>query len=101
VSIGRERFAHLLFELAVSYSGWSWQTVAASESYEALAAGVQGGFWELGGVSKVLRSDNLSAATHDLRRSRGRALTGRYRELLDHYGLRMSLIQVGEAQAIK
>jgi hypothetical protein len=71
--------------------------VAASESFEALAAGVQGAFWELGGVSEVLRSDNLSAATHDLRRSRGRALTRRYRELLDHYDLRASLIQVGEA----
>ena len=97
VTIGGEPFAHLLFELALSYSGWRWQMVAASESFEALAAGVQGALWELGGVSEVLRSDNLSAATHDLRRSRGRALTRRYRELLDHYGLRASLIQVGEA----
>jgi transposase InsO family protein len=96
VTIGGEPFAHLLFELALSYSGWRWQMVAASESFEALAAGVQGALWELGGVSEVLRSDNLSAATHDLRRSRGRALTPRYRELLDHYGLRASLIQVGE-----
>jgi hypothetical protein len=72
------------------------EMVAASESYETLAAGVQGAFWELGGVSKVLRSDNLSAATYDLRRSRGRALTRCYRELLDHYGLQASLIQVGE-----
>lgn len=71
--------------------------VAASESFEAVAAGVQGALWELGGVSTVLRSDNLSAATHDLQRSRGRALTRRYRELLDHYDLRASLIQVGEA----
>ena len=47
-------------------------------------------------MSEVLRSDNLSAATHDLRRSRGRALNRRYRELLDHYGLRSTLIQVGE-----
>ena len=97
VTIGGEPFAHLLFELALSYSGWRWQMVAASESFEALAAGVQGALWELGGVSEVLRSDNLSAATHDLQRSRGRALTRRYRELLDHYGLRASLIQVGEA----
>jgi hypothetical protein len=97
VTIGGEPFTHLLFELALSYSGWRWQMVAASESFEALAAGVQGALWELGGVSEVLRSDNLSAATHDLRRSRGRALTRRYRELLDHYGLRASLIQVGEA----
>lgn len=97
VTIGGEPFPHLLFELALSYSGWRWQMVAASESFEATAAGVQGALWQLGGVSEVLRSDNLSAATHDLRRSRGRALNRRYRDLLDHYGLRASLIQVGEA----
>jgi hypothetical protein len=97
VRIGGEPFAHLLFELALSYSSWRWQMVAASESFEATAAGVQGALWELGGTPEVLRSDNLSAATHDLRRSRGRALTKRYRQLLDHYGLRASLIQVGEA----
>ena len=34
VTIGGEPFAHLLFELALSYSGWRWQTVAASESFE-------------------------------------------------------------------
>jgi hypothetical protein len=97
VMIGGEPFAHLLFELALSYSSWRWQMVAASESFEAMAAGVQGALWELGGAPEVLRSDNLSAATHDLRRSRGRALTKRYRQLLDHYGLRASLIQAGEA----
>jgi hypothetical protein len=97
VTIGGEPFPHLLFELTLSYSGWRWQMVAASESFEATAAGVQGALWELGGVSEVLRSDNLSAATHDLRRHRGRALNRRYRDLLDHYDLRSSLIQVGEA----
>jgi len=97
VTIGGEPFPHLLFELTLSYSGWRWQMVAASESFEATAAGVQGALWELGGVSEVLRSDNLSAATHDLRRNRGRALNRRYRDLLEHYGLRSSLIQVGEA----
>lgn len=97
VMIGGAPFAHLLFELALSYSSWRWQMVAASESFEAMAAGVQGALWELGGAPEVLRSDNLSAATHDLRRSRGRALTKRYCQLLDHYELRASLIQVGEA----
>ena len=77
VTIGGEPFAHLLFELALSYSSWRWPMVAASESFEALAAGVQGAWWALGGVTAVVRADNLSAATHDLRRSRGRALTRR------------------------
>jgi hypothetical protein len=45
----------------------------------------------------VLRSDNLSAATHDSAPQRGGALNRRYFDLIGHYGLRCSLIQVGEA----
>src|SRR5713101_6064580 len=48
--------------------------------------------WRLGGVVEVLRSDNLSAATHELPLSGGRALTKRYRALLEHYGLRSTRI---------
>ena len=58
-----------------------------SESYEALLLGVQEALWRLSGVVEVLRSDNLSAATHELPVSGGRALTRRYQSLLDHYGL--------------
>ena len=36
---------------------------------------------------RVVRSDNTSAATHELRSSRGRALNDNYAALLDHYGL--------------
>jgi len=71
----------------LSFSGWRWATVASSESYEALLLGVQEALWRLGGVVEVLRSDNLSAATHELPVSGGRALTRRYQSLLDHYGL--------------
>ena len=35
-------------------------------------AGLQGALWTLGAVPAVLRHDNLSAATHELRRSGGR-----------------------------
>ena len=66
VTIGGTPFDHLLFELALSFSGWRWPTVALSESYEALLLGVQEALWRLGGVVEVLRSDNLSAATHEL-----------------------------------
>jgi hypothetical protein len=48
-------------------------------------------------ASEVFRSDNLSAVSHDLRHNGGRPLNRRYRELLDHYRLRGSLVQVGEA----
>lgn len=85
-------FAHLLFELALSFSGWRWPTVALSESYEALLLGVQEALWQLGGVVEVLRSDNLSAATHELPLSGGRTLTRRYQVLLEHYGLKSTRI---------
>ena len=92
VTISGAPFEHLLFELVLSFSGWRWLTVALSESYEALLLGVQEALWRLGGVVEVLRSDNLSAATHELPVSGGRALTRRYQSLLDHYGLKSTRI---------
>jgi hypothetical protein len=97
VTICSTPFDHLLFELALGFSGWRWPTVALSESYEALLLGVQEALWRLGGVVEVLRSDNLSAATHELPRSGGRALTRRYQGLLDHYGLGSTRISPSKA----
>ena len=91
VTISGAPFDHLLFELALGFSGWRWPTVTLSESYEALLLGVQEALWQLGGVVEVLRSDNLSAATHELP-SGGRDLTRRYQGLLDHYGLKSTRI---------
>ena len=70
--------------------------LALSETFEALVAGLQDALWTLGAVPAVLRHDNLSAATHELRRSGGRQLTVRFRQVLDHYGLRSSRIQPGK-----
>jgi hypothetical protein len=57
--------------------------IAFGETFEALAAGVQGALWALGAVPDVLRSDNLSAATHELKASSGRDLTPRFRAVLE------------------
>jgi hypothetical protein len=97
VTIAGEPFPHLLFEFVLRYSGWTWVAVALGETFEALTAGVQGALWALGGVPAVLRSDNLSAATHELKRSSGRDLTTRFRAVLEHYGLRSSRITPGRA----
>ena len=97
VTIAGDAFPHLLFEFVLSYSGWTWVAVALGETFEALTAGVQGAVWALGGVPAVLRSDNLSAATHELKRSSGRDLTTRFRAVLEHYGLRSSRITPGRA----
>ncbi|MDV7400040.1 IS21 family transposase, partial [Arthrospira platensis SPKY1] len=71
--------------------------LAFSESFEALKRGLQNALVALGGVPTEVRSDNLSAATHELKLTGGRALTQRFREVLDHYGLSSSRIRPGEA----
>jgi hypothetical protein len=97
VSIAGQPFPHLLFEFVLSFSGWLFAMIASGETFEALVAGIQGALWTLGGAPEVLRSDNLSAATHQLRKTGGRTLNARYRAVLDHYGLRSTRIRPGES----
>jgi len=97
VTIAGQAFAHLIFTFVLSYSGWTWVGLAFSETFEALAACLQGALWALRGAPEVARSDNLSAATHELPESKGRDLTKRYRALLDHYGMKSTRIEPGEA----
>ena len=87
VTICGEPFRHLLFHLALSHSGWSYAEVCFGETFVALVKGLQGALWELGGVPRVVRTDNLSAATHELRDSRGRAVNASYEAVLAHYGV--------------
>ena len=87
VTIGGEPFRHLLFHLVLSYSGWSYAEVCFGETFAALVKGLQGALWELGCVPSVIRTDNLSAATHELRDSRGRAMNASYEAVLAHYGV--------------
>ena len=88
VTVGGEPFGHLLFHFVLSHSGWRYVDLAYGETFAALVKGMQGALWELGGVPEVLRTDNLSAATHELKGSGGRALNERYAAVLAHYGLR-------------
>jgi hypothetical protein len=87
---------HLIFEFALSFSGWTWVCLAFGETFEALVAGMQGALWELGGVPEVFRTDNLSAATHELKATGGRALNERFRKVLEHYGLASTRIRPGK-----
>jgi transposase len=97
VTLAGKPLAHLLFVFKLSFSGWTWARIAFGETFEALIEGAQGALWALGGVPEVLRHDNLSAATHELKRSGGRALTERFRGVLEHYGLRSTRIRPGES----
>ena len=97
VMIAGAPFPHLLYHFVLTYSNWEWVSVFYTESFEALSEGLQGALWRLGGVPQEHRTDNLSAATHELKRSRGRGFTERYRALLAHYGVRASKNTPGRA----
>ena len=97
VTIGGRRYRHLLFQLVLSHSGWRYAEVVAGETFVALKQGLQNALWELGGAPQIIRSDNSSALTHEIKRSRGRALNDNYAELLEHYGIEATLINSGES----
>ena len=96
VRIAGQVFAHLLFQFLLTFSRWRSVTLAFSETFEALVCGLQDAFWRLGGVPEVLRSDNLSAATHELP-SGGRELNQRFAHVLEHYQLRSTRIEPGKS----
>lgn len=96
VTIAGAAFAHLFFEFVLAYSGLRFVQVAFGETFEALLSGLQSAFATVRGVPEIVRLDNLSAATHELKETRGRALTTRFAAVAEHYGFTPSRIQPGE-----
>jgi transposase len=86
IIIGGEAFDHLLYHFVLPYSRWETGMVCFSESFETLIAGFQRAVGELGKVPRKHRTDNLSAATHDLKDGR-RAFNERYLGAMAHYGV--------------
>lgn len=86
ITIGGEAFDHLVYHFVLPYSRWETGMVCFSESFEALIGGFQRAVAELGRVPHKHRTDNLSAATHDLNDGR-RAFNERYLGAMAHYGV--------------
>ena len=86
ITIGGEPFAHLFYHFVLPYSNWETGGICFSESFEALIAGLQAALCELGRAPRYHRTDNLSAATHELAEG-GRAFNDRYVGALSHYGM--------------
>ena len=97
ITIAGAPFVHLMFHFVLAFSGWHYVELAFGETLEALVRGLQNALFTLGGVPEVVRQDNLSAATHELIKTGGRALTTRFAAVLAHFGLIASRIQPGEA----
>jgi hypothetical protein len=96
VTILGSLFRHLFFELVLAFSGLRFVQLAFGETFEALLSGLQAALWHAGGVPEVVRLDNLSAATHQLKETGGRALTKRFADVAAHYGFTASRIRPGE-----
>lgn len=97
VTIAGEPLRHLLFQFRLAFSGWMWVMLAFGETFEALVSGIQGALWALGGRPVGLVIDNLSAATHELRRGGGRALNTRFAEAMEHLGCKVRRIRPGKS----
>jgi transposase len=95
VTLGGLRFDHLVFHFVLTYSNWDTGTICFSESFESLSLGLQNALWELGGVPRKIRTDQLSAAVHQ--ECREEEFTPRYRALLRHYGAEGAKIRAHEA----
>lgn len=98
VTIGGERYRHLICHSVLTYSNWEWAVPCRSESFASLKGCLQAALWELGSAPKNCQVDNSSTATHRLGKgARGRGFNERFLGLLSHYGMQPKTIQVGAA----
>jgi hypothetical protein len=97
ITLGGVAFPHLVFHLVLTYSNVEAVTICFSESFEALAEGLEACLWHLGGVPHQHRTDNLSAAVQTIGTGHQRTWTDRYTALMQHYGMTPSTNNPGEA----
>jgi hypothetical protein len=87
VTLGGIAFPHLAFHLVLTYSNVEAVTLCMSETFEALAEGIEACLWQIGGVPRQHRTDHLSAAVEPLDLEGRAQARARYAALMIHYGL--------------
>src|SRR5512135_2027298 len=97
ITIGGVAFTHLLFHFVLTYSNVEAVTVCFSESFEALAEGLEHCLWQVGGVPEQHRTDHLSAAVRQLDKGEREDWTERYKALMSHYGMQPTWNNTGIA----
>jgi hypothetical protein len=96
VTIGGQRFAHLLCVTVLPYSNWQWATVCLSESLAALRRGVQAALFQLGRVPRYHQTDHSTGATHQISRDAAdRAFNAEYAAMMRHFGMEPRTTAVG------
>jgi hypothetical protein len=87
VTIAGEPFPHLFYHFVLTYSNTEATSLCFSETFEALAEGIEKALWQIGGVPQQHRTDHLSAAVRLLRKEEREDWTARYQALMRHYGM--------------
>jgi transcriptional regulator with XRE-family HTH domain len=90
-------FLHLLYHFVLTYANVEAVAICFSESFEALAEGLEACLWQIGGVPQQHRTDNLSAAVVTIAAAGERVYTARYQALMRHYRMQPSTNTPGEA----
>ena len=81
----------MLYHFDQVWSGFTHaKVVLGGESFTALAEGLQGALWHLGGAPREHRTDSLSAAFCNLLKDEAEDMTQRYQALCAHYGMTAS-----------
>ncbi len=97
VTIAGDPFPHLVYHGVLTYSNVEAARVCPSETFEALAEGIEAAVWQFGGVPATHRTDHLGAAIHPLPAEEQEAFKERYAALMRHYGMQPTLNQTGIA----
>lgn len=97
VTIAGVPFPHLVYHFVLTYSNVEAASICFSETFEALAEGMEKALWQIGGVPQQHRTDHLSAAVKQLRTSDQEEWTGRYHSLVVHYGMQPTWNNTGVA----
>jgi hypothetical protein len=97
VTLGGEAFAHMIYHFVLTYSNVEAASICFSETFEALAEGMEKALWQIGGVPQQHRTDHLSAAVRQLRKEEKEDWTLRYQALMTHYGMQPTWNNTGIA----
>jgi len=97
VTIGGEAFPHMVYHFVLTYSNTEAASLCFSETFEALAEGIEKALWQIGGVPLQHRTDHLSAAVRHLRKEEQEDWTARYQALMAHYGMQPTWNNTGVA----
>jgi hypothetical protein len=97
VTLAGQAFDHLVYHFVLVYSNVEAVRVCFSESFEALAEGLEAALWQIGGVPAEHRTDHLSAAVLENGADGKADFKERYKALMAHYGLIPTYNNQGQA----